>query len=323
MERERPLVLVAEGAEAEPLAWLRERASVVEAGIDDPEFADAISAAQGLLVRSYTKVDAALLEQAPALRVVGRGGVGLESIDVPACRDRGVTVVYTPEANSCAVAEFVTGMAVRLVRPFHLNELEPWTGSHFKRLRADTGEQLQDLTLGILGMGRVGLAVAGIMERGLGMRVRYHDLRDVRPAVESAGLAAEAVGFDDLVTGCDVLSLHVDGRPGNRHLIDRTVLEEGAFRWLINTSRGLVLDATALSPALSKGLLQGVAVDVFDPEPPTADSPWVPLLARWPGRVLLTPHMASRTTTAVQNMGWVVRDVMAVLEGRPPRYPAP
>ena len=313
-------MLVTEGGDDRAMAWLRERAEVLEAALGDAGFGDALSRAHGLSVRSYTRVDAPLLDAAPNLRVVGRGGVGLETIDVAECRRRGVEVVYTPDANTRAVAEYVAGMMVRLVRPLHANRLEPWTAGHFKRLRQDAGEHLHDLTLGVLGMGRVGRAVARIAQSGFGMRVVYHDVADVS---DSVGVPAEAVGFDDLLGGCDLLSLHVDGRPGNRHLVDADALGRGNFRFLINTSRGLVLDAAALGPAFASGRLWAAAVDVFDPEPPPGDSPWPALVARWPDRLTLTPHMASRTRVAVGNMGWVVRDVMNVLEGRPPAHPAP
>ena len=116
MAADRPLVLMTEGSAPRPLAWLRERAEVVEAAADSPEFSDRIGDAVGLCVRTYTRVDDALLDRAPKLKVVGRGGVGLENIDVPACRARGVEVVYTPAANTLAVGDYVICQMVRLLR---------------------------------------------------------------------------------------------------------------------------------------------------------------------------------------------------------------
>src|SRR5262249_45138834 len=117
---ELPLVLVTEGSDSTPLEWLRERARVVEAAPASAEFAAALPDAVGMVVRTYTRVNAALLERSPNLKVVGRGGVGLENIDVAACRARGVEVVYTPDANTLAVAEFVIGYALQLLRPWAL-----------------------------------------------------------------------------------------------------------------------------------------------------------------------------------------------------------
>lgn len=320
-EAGRPLVLVTEGSAAAPLRWLKERADVEEVGPASPHFAQLLERADGLVVRTYTRVDETLLRRAPALRVVGRGGVGLENIDVPACRARGVEVVYTPDANTGAVAEFVIGLMLKLVRPWWDNALAPFTSEHFNRLRESAGEQLGELTLGILGMGRVGRALAGVAHGGFGMRVVYHDVVDVSGALVTPAESVSSV--EELIRRCDVLSLHVDARPANRHLIDGATLRDGAFRWLINTSRGLVVDAAALDGALRQGRLRGVALDVFDPEPPLADSVYARLLATWPQRVLLTPHMASRTHRALENMSWVVRDVVNVLQRRPPQFPAP
>src|SRR4051812_37160200 len=111
-----PLVIVTEGSDAIPLAWLREQARVIEAGAVEPVFAANIAEAQGLVVRTYTRVDDTLLDRAPKLKVVGRGGVGLENIDVAACRRRGVQVVYTPDANTLAVGDFVFGYMLQLLR---------------------------------------------------------------------------------------------------------------------------------------------------------------------------------------------------------------
>src|SRR5690348_8020338 len=105
----RPTVLVTEGSDAIPLEWLREQANVIEIAYDDPRFEAALPDAEGMVVRTYTRVNDALLDKAPKLRVVGRGGVGLENIDVAACRKRGVEVVFTPSANTWAVGDFVFG----------------------------------------------------------------------------------------------------------------------------------------------------------------------------------------------------------------------
>jgi D-3-phosphoglycerate dehydrogenase len=312
-----PLVLVTEHSEPEPLRWLADRARVVQAAPDSPQFPDHLSRAKGLLVRTYTRVNDEFLSRAPNLKVVGRGGVGLENIDVAACRKRGIQVVYTPDANTLAVGDFVFGYLIRLVRGWAYFKDDVLDPKEFKRLR-DTlrGKQLNELTLGILGMGRVGRRVGHIAARGFGMNVLYNDLQDVRPHVD---FPATAVDKPTLYQSSDVLSLHVDMRPGNENLVGRDQLElmkPGSI--LINTSRGEVLDVNALADALRSGKISGAALDVFYPEPPKPDFPLLGL-----DNVLLTPHIAARTTTAMENMGWVVRDLAAVLEGRKPKYPAP
>jgi phosphoglycerate dehydrogenase-like enzyme len=312
-----PTVLVTEGSDPAPLAWLRQRANVIECVQSDPAFPDALRNADALIVRTYTRVDANVLASAPRLRVVGRGGVGLENIDVAACRARNVQVVYTPDANTHAVADFCIGYMLQLLRPWRLFGERSYPADEFKRIRGSVrGSQLDELTLGLLGMGRVGRRLGRIAAAGFGMRVLYNDLIDVRHAVD---FKADPVDKDRLFHESDVLSIHVDMRPANRHLVAAPQLAQmrpGAI--LINTSRGEVLDVAALAAALRADRLYGCALDVYDPEPPAADFPLLGL-----PRVLLTPHIAARTHTAMANMSWVVRDVIAVLEGRPPKCPAP
>ena len=319
-DTDRPLVLVTEGSDPAPLRWLAERCRVVDAPLDGPSLAEHLPAAQGLVVRTYTKVNDALLDRAPRLRVVGRGGVGLENIDVKACRRRGVEVVYTPNANTLAVGDHVFGVLLQLVRPWAVFREQALPPAEFKRLRQTCrGRQLNELTLGILGMGRVGRRVGQIAALGFGMRVIYHDVLDFEKTGNPPGFPATPVDMKTLLRESDVLSLHVDMRPGNENLVGREqIAQMKPNAILINSSRGEVLDAAALAQALREKRLAGAALDVFAPEPPPADFPLLGM-----DNVILTPHLAARTYTAIENMSWVVRDVAAVLEGGKPQYPAP
>jgi D-3-phosphoglycerate dehydrogenase len=311
-----PLILVTEGSTAAPLTWLKERARVVEAAPESAEFHAALPDAVGMIVRTYTQVNDALLARAPRLKVVGRAGVGLENIDVAACRARGVEVVYTPDANSLAVGDFVFGCALQLLRPWAAFRDRVYEPKEFKRVRNTShGLQLNELTIGILGMGRIGRRVGHIAASGFGARVIYNDLVDVG----RLGFPAMAVDKETLFREADVVTLHVDMRPGNEHLVGAPLLAQmKPTAILINASRGGVLDTAALAAALRGHTIAGAAIDVFDPEPPGADYPLLGL-----DNVLLTPHMAARTSTAVDNMCWVVRDIIEVVSGRPPKYPAP
>jgi D-3-phosphoglycerate dehydrogenase len=315
---DRPTVLITEGSDPRPLAWLRERADVIEMPTSAPGFDEALARADGLIVRTYTRVNGEMLAKAPRLKVVGRGGVGLENIDVAACRARGVEVVYTPDANSIAVGDYVFGVMIQLIRPFARFKERAYAADEFKKVRtSQRGRQLDELTLGILGMGRVGKRVGAIAANGFGMRVIYNDLLTIPPG--SLNFSARAVDKPTLFRDADVLTIHVDMRPDNRHLVGAQQIgsmKRGAV--LINASRGEVLDAFALADAIRTAHLSGAALDVFDPEPPRADFPLLGF-----ENVILTPHMASRTSIAIENMGWVVRDVAAVLAGQKPRFPAP
>ena len=318
MTETRPIVLVAEGSDPVPLDWLKTQADVREVAYDAPEFAAELAQCEGLLVRTYTKVTAAFLDGAPNLKVVGRGGVGIENIDVKACRTRGIEVVYTPDANTLAVGDFVFGYAVQLLRPWNFFKDTAYTPKEFKHIRATVrGRQLNELTIGILGMGRVGKRVGRIAANGYGMRVIYNDVLDI--TVDTLPFPATAVDKETLYREADILTLHVTMIPGNDHLIGReqlALMKPDAI--LINTSRGEVLDVHALADAIRGDRLFGAALDVYWPEPPPADFPLLGL-----DNVLLTPHLAARTGTALENMSWVVRDVMAVLNGRPAKCPAP
>jgi D-3-phosphoglycerate dehydrogenase len=313
----KPHVLVAEGSDPRPLQWLKEQPVVVEEiPSTDSAFSAALSRADGLLVRTYTKVTAAFLDQAPKLKVVGRGGVGLENIDVAECRRRGIEVVYTPDANTWAVGDFVFGYLLQLLRPWNFFREAVYPPKEFKRIR-DTvrGRQLNELTIGILGMGRVGRRVGHIAANGFGMKVIFNDLLKI----DHLDFPATAVDKATLFSQADILTLHVDMRPGNENLVGRAqIATMKPTAVLINTSRGEVLDAAALADAIVQKRLFAAALDVYWPEPPAADFPLLNL-----PNVLLTPHLAARTTTAMENMSWVVRDVMAVLEGRKPQFPAP
>ena len=311
-----PVVIVTEGSDPRPLQWLKERAAVEEIPSTDANFFDRLAGAEGLLVRTYTKVNSALLDRAPKLKVVGRGGVGLENIDVAECRRRGIEVVYTPDANTLAVGDFVFGYLLQLLRPWEFFRDAVYPPKEFKRIR-DTvrGRQLNELTLGILGMGRVGRRMGHIAANGFGMRVIYNDLLHI----SGLDFPATAVDKPALYAEADILTIHVDMRPGNENLVGREQLAKlKPSAVVINTSRGEVLDAAALADAIRAKKIFAAALDVFSPEPPPADFP----LLGFPN-VLLTPHLAARTTTALENMSWVVRDVMAVLEGRKPQFPAP
>ena len=280
-----------------------------------PPLMDALADAEALLVRTATQVTAKLLERAPRLRVIGRGGVGLDNIDVASARARGVVVVYTPAAATGAVADLTLGLLLALVRDLAGLDRAVRDGDYRHARSGAMGRELSSLTLGVLGMGRIGRAVAERARLGFGMRVIYNDI--VEPG--RLDVVAEAVSKDDLYARSDVLSLHVPLTAETRGLIGSAVLgrcRPGAL--LINTARGAVVDNMALAAALSAGQLAGAGLDVTDPEPLPAGHP---LLAA-PGTVF-TPHVGARTAAGQAGMNAVVEDVAAVLAGQPPRYPAP
>ena len=312
----RPLVLIAEPLDPACVAWLGERAETRVLPADQAGFDDVLARAEGLIVRTYTIVNAGLLARAPRLRVVARAGVGLDNIDVPACRARGVEVVYAPDANSRAVIELATAFMLDALRPrLFLSGALPKDRWADLRKELIAPRQCADLTLGIYGMGRVGRGMARV-GAALDMRVLYHDLIVVPPEQRHG---AEAVSREALLAGADVLTVHVDDRPGNRGLIGasavRLMKRDVVF---MNTSRGLVVDAHALADFLRTSPGAQAIIDVHDPEPVAADNPLLGL-----PNAHLSPHIGAATATAHRNMSWVVRDVARVLRGESPEHPAP
>ncbi len=314
----KPVVIVTEGSDPTPLAWLKEQVDVREVMYDDPAFDAHLAVADGLVIRTYTKVTPPFLAKAPKLKVVGRGGVGIENIDVKACRARGIEVVYTPDANTLAVGDYIFGYIQQLIRPWNFFKEKVYTPAEFKKIRATVrGRQLNEMTIGILGMGRVGKRVGNIAANGYGMKVIYNDVLDIQPS--DLAFAATGVNKEALFRHSDILTIHVTMLPGNENMVGRdqlALMKPDAI--VLNTSRGEVLDARALADAIRGHRLAGAAIDVYWPEPPQADFPLVGL-----DNVLLTPHLAARTGTALENMSWVVRDVVAVLQGQTPKHPAP
>lgn len=253
---------------------------------------DALPEADALIVRNRTQVDAALLERAPALRVVGRLGVGLDNIDVAACRDRGIRVIPASGANARSVAEYVVTTAAMLLRGAYASGTELADGK-WPRARLSEGREALGKTLGLVGFGDIGRQAAALAQV-FGMHVVAHDpMLSVDDPVWSA-TGVEGVALDALLARSDAVSLHVPLVAGTRHLMNAprlAAMKPGAV--LINTARGGVVDEAALASALRDGHLGGAALDVFEAEPLPADS----VLAGVPNLVL-TPHIGGVTREA-------------------------
>lgn len=303
----RPVVLVTEQLADEAFDWLAERCDAIRAKPGEPAFDAVAPKAEALVVRTYTLVTDALLSMLPALKVVGRGGVGLDNIDLEACARRDIKVVSTPDANTQAVVEYVTCLLCDALRPRATLD-RPLPKAEWDRLRDEdlvAPWQMNELTLGILGLGRIGRRVADVA-KAIGFEVLFNDLRGI-PDDERGD--TEPVDVETLFRNADVLTIHVDGRPSNRHYVGERLLslmKPDAI--LLNTSRGMVIDHDALAAWLTQSPVRMALLDVHDPEPITDRNPLLRL-----DNAHLFPHLASRTLTATSNMSWVVRDVAAAL----------
>jgi len=310
-----PLVLITEPIAQEPKAWLSDHGTIVEMGTDHPEFASTLANAEGLIVRTYTIVDQALLDQAPMLKVVARAGVGLDNIDINACTARGVRVVNAPHANAMAVVEYMISMLLITLRPIHRIS-DPHDLNNWHQLREDaiTPRSIVGTSLGIIGLGHIGSRVARAAA-SLGMHVQHHDLRRI-PKDQSQGSTPKTL--EALLSQSKTISIHVDGRAQNKNLIS-----DDAFALmrpdvvLINASRGFVVDPHAAARFAQSNPDATLILDVHHPEPIQSDSPLLAL-----PNVILTPHIAAATKQAKTEMSWVVRDVVAVLTNQDPEFPA-
>ena len=250
---------------------------------------DALGDADALICRNRTQVNAALLAAAPRLKAVGRLGVGLDNVDVPECEARGVAVLPATGANAQAVAEYVIGTAMLLLRGAY-GSTDDVAAGRWPRAALSEGRELGGKMLGLVGFGGIG-RLTGRLARALGMRVIGFDPHVPADAAAWAEEATTRRTFAEVVAEADVLSLHVPLSDATRNLIDAArlaTMKTDAI--LINTSRGGVVDETAVAAALRAGRLGGAALDVFEREPLAAASAF----AGCP-RLILTPHIAGVT----------------------------
>ena len=273
---------------------------------------DALHEAEGLIVRSETRVDAALIERAPRLRVIGRAGAGVDTIDVPAATARGIVVVNAPGGNAVAAAEHTLALMFSLARHVPLADRLMKDGQ-WKRSQL-VGTELTGKTLGLVGLGRVGTEVA---RRALGLEMRGAGLRSVRPGRPHPHPGLRAVRPRPLLERANYVSLHVPLTDATRGMIDADRLarmQPGAC--LVNCARGELVDQPALLAALDAGQIGAAAIDVYPEEPVSPDNP----LPRHP-RVIATPHLGASTVEAQASVAvQVVHEVLAVLAGQPPQF---
>src|SRR5271155_3539272 len=260
--------------------------------------------ADGLIVRSATKVTSALLDRAEKLRVVGRAGVGVDNVDMDAATHRGVLVMNTPGGNAVSVAEHTFALLLALARGVTQGNAAIQAGRWEK---TSSGTELRGKTLGLVGLGRVGSEVAR-RARALEMKVLAYDPY-VTPAA-ARELDVELISFEELLQRSDVISLHTALSAATEKIINAAALaqmKKGAR--LINCARGELIDEAALAEALRSGHLSGAAVDTFATEPPK-DSPLIGL-----PNLIATPHIAGSTAEAQDEVGTLiaqqVRDFLA------------
>ncbi len=275
------------------------------------EFDQAIGSAEGLVVRSATKVTPDLLERAGNLKVIGRAGIGVDNIDLEACEDRGIVVANTPSASTNAVAELTIAHLLAVVRNLPLAVTSMHEGRWEKK--ACRGNEIKGRTLGLVGIGRIGARVAELAQ-AFGMTVEAHDPYVTEEHAEEIGVARLHDDVLDLAERVDAVSIHTPLTPETKGLVGKRFLEharEGLV--VINCSRGGVVDEAALLQAIEAGEVYGAGLDVFEEEPPGR----TPLTSHH--RVSTTPHIGAQTEEAQRAAGVQCAEaILAVLDGGEP-----
>ncbi|MBV9579324.1 MAG: phosphoglycerate dehydrogenase, partial [Chloroflexi bacterium] len=306
------VVVVADPIADAGLDLLRPHARVEVVAGDRAALQHQLPEADALLVRSETRVTSELLEHAARLRVIGRAGAGVDTIDVDAATARGIVVVNAPGGNAVAAAEHALALMFALVRRVAAADASMKRGEW--RRATYTGTELTGKTLGLVGLGRVGSEVAR-RALGLEMRVLVYDPYVPEEHVQRLGL--EPSGLEDLLRAADIVSLHVPLTEATRGILNAArlaCLRPSAF--LVNCARGGLVDEQALLAALDAGGLAGAGIDVYSREPVAADDP----LPRHP-RVVATPHLGASTVEAQAQVAiQVASEVLAALEGRPTQF---
>ena len=277
----------------------------VRTGLAPAELAEIIDAYEGLIIRSATQVTEGLLARASRLKVVGRAGIGLDNVDIPAATRHGVVVMNTPDGNVITTAEHAIAMLMALARNVPQGTASLRSGRWDKKLLQ--GREVFGKTLGVIGFGKIGSIVAD-RARGLRLNVVVYDPH-VNPA-HIAGAGFESVDLETLYRQADFITVHVPKLKDTIGLIDRAafaLMKDGVM--LVNCSRGGIVKEDDLCEAMTAGKVAGAALDVFETEPP-GDSPLIGL-----ERLICTPHLGASTREAQSNVAVaVVKQMIAFLK---------
>jgi D-3-phosphoglycerate dehydrogenase len=271
----------------------------VNTGLSPEELKKIISPYDALVIRSATKVTADLLEAADSLKVVGRAGIGLDNVDIPAATKKGVAVMNTPGGNVVTTAEHTISLMMALTRKIPQGTASLKAGRWDKKKLQ--GREVMNKTLGVIGFGKIGSVVAD-RARGLKMRVVIYDPVVQPDVIEKEGF--EWVPLDKLFREADYITVHVPKNKNTTGLINKAAFDQmknGVM--IINCARGGIVDEDDLYEALTSGKVAGAALDVFATEPPPADHPLLGL-----DNIICTPHLGASTAEAQTNVAVAVAE---------------
>jgi D-3-phosphoglycerate dehydrogenase len=300
-----PRVLISDALSPAAVQIFKDRGVEVDfqpnLGKDKDKLAAAVHGFDGLAIRSATKVTAKLLEQANGLKVIGRAGIGVDNVDIPAATARGIIVMNTPFGNSITTAEHAITLMLSLARQIPEADVSTRAGKWEKN--KFMGVEISSKTLGIIGCGNIGSIVA---DRAIGLKMKVIAYDPFLSAERAVQLGVEKVELDELFRRADFITLHTPLTDKTRNIInsDSLAAAKKGVR-LINCARGELVDEVALGEALKSGHVAGAALDVFREEPATSN----PLFAL--PNVICTPHLGASTTEAQENVALQVAEQMS------------
>ncbi|MGB5285013.1 MAG: phosphoglycerate dehydrogenase [Polyangiales bacterium] len=289
-------VLVSDKLAEAGLQVLREAPGVeleFRPGMNEDELCEIIGEYDGLIIRSATQVTPRVVEAANRLRVVGRAGIGVDNVDIPAASRRGIVVMNTPTGNSVTTAEHALALLASLARkiPQAVASMRDgkWEKSKFQ------GREIAFKTLGIIGLGNIGRIVA---DRAQGLKMKVIGVDPVMSSERAAELGIELVELDELLKRADFLTIHAPLTPETKNMISDDAFEKMKnSALLVNAARGGIVDEEALARAITDGKIAGAALDVFGKEPIDSGSPLLGL-----DNVLCTPHLGASTSEAQERV---------------------
>ena len=289
-------VLVSDKLAEAGLDVLREASGVeleFRPGMSEDELCEVIGDYDGLIIRSGTQVTSRVVDAAEKLRVIGRAGMGVDNVDIPAASRRGIVVMNTPTGNSVTTAEHALALLAALARniPQAVGSMRSgkWEKSKFQ------GREIAHKTLGIIGLGNIGRIVA---DRAQGLKMKVIGVDPVMSSERAAELGIELVGLDELLSRADFITIHAPLTPETKNMISDAAfgkMKDGAL--LVNAARGGIVDEEALARAITDGKIAGAALDVFGQEPVDPNNPLLQL-----DNVLCTPHLGASTSEAQERV---------------------
>ncbi|MGM0365615.1 MAG: hydroxyacid dehydrogenase [Actinomycetota bacterium] len=288
---------------------------VVSPSPEDKVVRQHIEDAEGIIVRTATKLSRETIMAAKRLKVIGRTGAGVDNVDVGAASERNIPVCNAPEANTYTVAEHAACFMLALAKDLKTMD-EAVRGADWGIRNNYTPVDLDSKILGLVGFGKIGRATARICSAAFNMKIIAYD--PYLPEKISAGFRFDMANtLEEVFEKSDFISLHIPYNEKNHHLVDKKMLSKmKRSSFIINTSRGGIIDEPALAEAIKQGQISGAALDVFENEPPERNNPLLKL-----DKVILSPHSAALTKESSSRMAaHAVQGVIDVLKNREPQW---